>query len=169
MSEYRYTLTRRASDYGVLVDDAPERPLVWVMLNPSTADDTVDDPTIRRVRRFTWERGWDHLVVVNLFALRSPRPVLLRDVAKRGGDPVGPGNGAALTAAFADAHDVVVAWGAWLDLAGNAILRELRPNVEAMLARAGVNVWCLDTTATGAPRHPLYVHRSQRLRPWSAS
>src|SRR5437870_2889354 len=76
---YRYTLTRRVGVGG---------PLVWVMLNPSTADAEVDDPTIRRVMKFTEASDCGLAIVVNLFALRSPSPKALRGHA----DPVGPDN-----------------------------------------------------------------------------
>src|SRR5690554_6900188 len=88
---YRYTLTR--SDYG----DAPwlsmhEPRLLWIMLNPSTADETADDPTIRRVKAFTRRLGYSGLTVVNLYAMRSTDPRGLWAAA----DPIGPDNDRAI-------------------------------------------------------------------------
>ncbi len=78
---YRYRLWRTW--------DASKPTLAFLMLNPSTADATEDDPTIRRCLGFAKEWGYGSLVVVNLFALRSPNPDALRE----NDDPVGPENG----------------------------------------------------------------------------
>jgi hypothetical protein len=78
------------------------------MLNPSTADASVDDPTIRRCTGFSEAWGFDSLTVVNLFAFRSPHP---EDLAKVD-DPVGPVNDLAIREAVFGASRVVVAWGA---------------------------------------------------------
>jgi hypothetical protein len=71
---YRYHLHRYV-DLPLGVDDRGT--LVWIMLNPSTADDTADDNTIRRVRRCTADNGYSELHVVNLFARRCTRPIHL--------------------------------------------------------------------------------------------
>lgn len=147
MSEYRYELTR------VLTDAywAPfRRTLCWVMLNPSTADETIDDPTIRRVKRFTADNGYDKLIVVNLFALRATKPAALLSHA----DPIGQHNPMAISKAFHVADDVVFAWGAWLE--GKNFPR-LRP--ELITAEP----LCLGVTKHGSPRHPLYVKADQPL------
>lgn len=154
MTGYRYALTRSAADYGLHVRDAPDRPLVWIMLNPSTADETTDDPTLRRVCGFTFTAGWSSLVVVNLFAKRCTRPVHLLDDDD---DPVGSENGQTLWSTLSQAHDVVCAWGAFVAQPRARQLQEQRPNVEHMIHRAGANAWCLGTTSGGYPRHPLYV------------
>ena len=77
------------------------------MLNPSTADQTQDDPTIRRVMHFADREGYDYLSVVNLYAARStnPRHLALFD------DPIGPGNDSRIRAETARADFVVAAWG----------------------------------------------------------
>ena len=64
---YRYWLER----------DRGERPLVFVMLNPSTADAEVDDPTIRRCRRFASDNGYTGIIVVNLYAFTRQRGAML--------------------------------------------------------------------------------------------
>lgn len=64
---YRYRLTRRFADGPCAT---------FVMLNPSTADETIDDPTIRRCRNFAIREGCGGLVVVNLFAYRATDPRL---------------------------------------------------------------------------------------------
>jgi hypothetical protein len=142
---YRYELERRWGD---------GRPLVWVMLNPSTADAEVDDPTIRRVTRFTVDAVHDALLVVNLYALRATDPGLLR----RHPDPVGGLNDQVLARAR-HRGPVVVAWGAHADP------RRVAQVLDGPLD--GVHLSCLGTTKAGHPRHPLYVPASATLTPWS--
>jgi len=154
---YRYALTR--SDH----DDAPwlavhEPVLLWIMLNPSTADASVDDPTIRRVRAFTRRLGFSQLMVVNLYALRSTDPRGLR-VAD---DPVGPENDRAIAiAAFTAVCDdapIIAAWGA------NA--RPERVAQVLAIPHVAPRLHCLGVTASGAPRHPLYLRGDASLTPW---
>src|SRR5262249_6763346 len=95
---YRYALQRRWADGPAVC---------WVMLNPSSADEHRDDPTIRRCVGFSQSWGYAGLVAVNLFASRTPDPAALWSVA----DPVGPGNDAAIRGAAAGASLVVAAWG----------------------------------------------------------
>src|ERR1700722_11579781 len=86
---YRYVLSRRWADGPVLP---------WIMLNPSTADASRNDPTLTRVIRQTIRRRlrgipYGGACVLNLYALRSPDPSVLRDAQWRGDpDPVGPDN-----------------------------------------------------------------------------
>ena len=160
---YRYGLYRR---WGPLLAQDPfghvHRPLLWIMLNPSTADGQLDDPTIRRVRGFTERAGYSWLVVANLFALRSSSPRLLLAQQARGWDVVGPLNDRALRDGVSQAGKVVVAWGA------DAHMHHPR-RVRQVLAGplAEVELWSLGTTLRhGAPRHPLYVRATQELQLW---
>lgn len=148
---YRYLLSRRDDD--LLLQGEPA---VFCMLNPSTADAAVDDPTIRRCRGFA--RNWQRpgLQVVNLYALRSTDPSALWADP----DPVGPDNDQHLAAIARGAGDIVCAWGA------EAPPERVRA-VERLFAAAGVRLWCLGTTKNGAPRHPLYVRGDAALIPWS--
>lgn len=134
---YRYTLHREWLGAG-------RGRVCWVMLNPSTADDTHDDPTIRRCVRFSAAWGYDGLVVVNLFALRSTDPnVLLMDT-----DPGGPENDDAIRRAAASASLVVAAWGA------HRAMRRGRRD-QRMYDLISAPLHCLGTTRDGHPRHPL--------------
>ena len=142
---YRYRLWRRW---------APGRQVLFVMLNPSTADETTNDPTIRRCAGFARSWGFASLAVVNLFALRATDPARLR--AAR--DPVGCDNDRHIAAAAAAAHAVVVAWGMHGDLHARdrdvlALLAQHRPR-------------CLGLTRDGHPRHPLYLPARTRSRPF---
>lgn len=148
---YRYRLTRY---WG------PGPLLPFVMLNPSTADHEVDDPTIRRCMGFANREGLGGIVVANLYAFRATRPEAL----KQANDPVGPGNRDALAAiaAEATANDlpIVCAWGATGSLFGTD-----RAAVEQFW-RSGVRLACFGVTAHGAPRHPLYVASAEPLVPF---
>jgi hypothetical protein len=150
---YRYTLTR---EWG------PGPAAVWIMLNPSTADANVDDPTIRRCRGFAQSWGCGKLVVVNLFALRTTKPGHLLHHP----DPIGPANDYAL-------KEMLQLDGAWHVVAWGAAVTELveygLPAQHERIAELaqGTPLWCLGTTRSGQPRHPLYVARTQERLRWS--
>lgn len=139
---YRYLLWRRWADAATVL---------FVMLNPSTADARRDDPTIRRCSGFARAWGFGGVEVVNLFAWRATDPRELR----RAADPVGPENDRVIAAAAARNHAVIAAWG------NHGALGERDRQVAALLARFRPR--CLGApTARGAPRHPLYVRAAVR-------
>lgn len=148
--QYRYLLTRRLMEgQGVVV---------FVMLNPSTADGTVDDATIRRCIGFAGDWGYRELRVVNLFAWRATRPKdMLRAV-----DPVGPDGDAWIQRTCQDADRVVCAWGAH-----NAMLVRWRATaVKKLLQDDGHVLHHLGLSAAGAPRHPLFLLREIQPQVW---
>lgn len=137
--------------------------LVWVMLNPSTADDTVDDPTIRRVIGFTDREGCAALDVVNLWAMRATDPKALRAALDAGGSVDDSARQeSAWVRSIAPARTVVAAWGAFDHPAMAARI----DHVLGIAKRFGTPVVCLGTTKGGAPRHPLYVRSDQPFEPW---
>lgn len=146
---YRYRLTRVLGP-GV-------KRITWIMLNPSTADASVDDATIRKVTTFSRRWSFAELTVVNLFALRSTDPRAL----KIHRDPVGPENDAHLLAAARGADAVVCAWG------NHGVLLGRAERVGAMLAEAGVTAHCLRVSGTGQPCHPLYLPGDLQPIAWS--
>lgn len=135
---YRYLLTRRW---------APGPEMLFVMLNPSTADAARDDPTIARCTRRAREMGFGGLSVANLFAWRSTDPWQLRTVP----DPVGPANDSTLREAADRSAMVVCAWGAGGALFGRAGV------VVALLRFGDRPLFHLGLTACGEPRHPLRI------------
>jgi hypothetical protein len=144
---YRYRLGRRwARGPGVL----------FIMLNPSTADATQDDATIRRCIGFAKEWQMGALGVVNLYALRAtdPRALALAD------DPVGPLNNDAIHDAITESRLVVAAWGAH-PMAAHRVsaLTEATDAIGRTLA-------CLGTTKAGHPRHPVRLPYGTPLVPW---
>lgn len=132
-------------------------PLLFVMLNPSTADHEVDDATIRRCIRFTEAHGYGELEVVNLYAYRATDP---RDL-KAAGYPVGPENDRHIRDAVGDAAAVCVAWGS--NAAG--LVRPVE--VLQLLRDMGAKPQCLRTTRGGHPSHPLMLPADCRLRPFT--
>jgi hypothetical protein len=139
----------------------------WVMLNPSTADDTVDDPTIRRVIGFTQAAGFAGFSVVNLFALRSTSPRGLIDTAV---DPVGPENAITIKRAVTTASAVVFAWGATILPQRLARIAATQAAfVKHCCATECIVPLCLGQTADRSPRHPLYVAGEQPLIPFEVS
>ena len=123
------------------------------MLNPSTADERRDDPTIRRCVGFARRWGFGGVEIVNLFALRASDPRVLR----RAGDPVGAANDRHIARAAARATLVVLAWGACGRLRGRSA------EIRARLSRPAPR--CLGLTRSGEPRHPLYLRADARLVP----
>lgn len=157
---YRYRLERNG--IGVPLFDKG-RTVTFVMLNPSTADETQNDPTVRRCIGFAQREGASRLIVVNLFALRSTDPsALLADMMA---DPVGCDNDDAILQAMNDADLVVAAWGA------HGAVRAFQRDVaaETLSLICGRKLQCLGTTKAGAPRHPLYVAADTPLAPWCYS
>ena len=155
---YRYRLTREWAERDLLSAEGGGS-VTFVMLNPSTADATLDDPTIRRCVGFAQALGCGSMIVVNLYALRSTDPKALWSHP----DPVGPDNDKVLASTLWDAaylgEPVIAAWGA------NA-----RPDrVAAFMALPHADrVTALGVTKAGAPRHPLYLPRTARPVQWTA-
>lgn len=143
---YRYTLERPLAP-------KPLNWLLWVMFNPSTADATIDDPTIRRVMGFTRRWGYQGALVGNLYAYRATKPAdLLREP-----DRVGPINDEHLNQLALRASRIVIAWGANADRE-----RKRADDVERMLRRR-VPLYALGLTAGGQPVHPLYQPQDAEL------
>ena len=140
---YRYTLHR------IWNEALP--PAMFIGLNPSTADEVKNDPTVRRCINFAIAWGYGGLIMTNIFALRSTDPNGLTRI----GDPVGPRNDYWLKRSHAQAGVVVAAWGIWGQLQGRgAHVRALLPKLQ-----------CLGTTKGGDPRHPLYLRGDLRPVP----
>lgn len=135
---FRYQLSRAW--------DARLPMLVFIMLNPSTADESVDDPTIRRCISFAKSLGFGGIRVVNLYAYRATDPRAL----KAAGWPVGPENDKYIVEAVCDASMAVCAWGA------NARGQDRANDVLSL-----ISLFCqpvaLALTDDGIPKHPLYL------------
>lgn len=135
--------------YALLVEVNPEGHdgCAFIGLNPSTATELKDDPTMRKCKEFARRWGYRYLWMVNCYALRSTDPKGLKKVA----DPVGPANDAVLAVAGAHCMQVVACWGK----SATHLARGARVRRE-MLAR-GVMLHCLGLNLDGSPEHPLYI------------
>lgn len=137
--KYRYSLTRTWN--------ASKPRLLWVMLNPSTADALVDDPTIRKCIGFSERWVFGSIEVVNLFALRATNPKELDGHV----DPVGPLNDAAIDSALGRSSAVVAAWGS------KPYARDRAKVVLDRIFDRTDSVFALRLNKDGSPQHPLYV------------
>lgn len=147
---YRFTLTR---SWG-----QPTDPFLMVIgLNPSTADAAQDDPTIRRCIGFARDWGFGHLVMTNLFTIRTKDPAIMRAEPQ----PVGQGNDDVLVGIANRAGLVLAAWGVHGGHQGRAaaVFRRLR--------KEGRTIKSLGTTMDGFPRHPLYVRKDKQPIPYN--
>lgn len=141
---YRYRLWRR---WGL-----GSKSIAFILLNPSTADETKDDPTVRRCIGYAKKWGYDGLEVLNIFALRSTDPAGLRQVV----DAVGPENNEWLLKVAAKSEKVICGWGMHgvLDGRGAAVAKLLE----------SIPLYALHLTDSGHPGHPLYL--SGDLKPF---
>lgn len=144
---YRYTLWREW-DCDLLTgcaDDAEhsDEYLVVIGLNPSTADETQDDPTIRRCIGFAKRWGFGALCMTNLFAWRETEPERMKCEPH----PVGDDNDYWLTECAKGAGMILAAWGK------DGRHRFRAKHVSAMLPP----LYCLQINQDGSPKHPLYV------------
>ncbi|MEY8828140.1 DUF1643 domain-containing protein [Sedimentitalea sp. XS_ASV28] len=145
---YRYSLTR--------VWDAAGKRALFVMLNPSTATEIQNDPTVERCERRARALGFGAFQVTNIFAWRDTDPRAMRAAE----DPVGPENDAAILAGAAWADQVIAAWGTH----GAHLSRG--DTVATLLRGTGRPLFHLGLSKTGHPKHPLYIAYSQQPEPW---
>jgi len=141
---FRYRLTR---SWG------PGNQVVFIGLNPSTADAAHDDPTIRRCSAFARSWGFDGLIMLNAWAFRStqPRELLLTP------DPNGPRNNHIIRQTCRTASLVVAAWG-----------NHCPPDRQAQLLKLTGPLHCIAQNSNGQPAHPLYLKSTLHPQPWSA-
>ena len=131
---YRYPLSR--------VWDINKPKILFIMLNPSTADEFVEDPTIRRVINYAKDWGYGSVYVGNLYAFRSTDPKGLNNVE----DPIGPENITNIQALIGLVDKVIYAWGN----------ERKEPEWLKKLVDAP---YCIDISKKGIPKHPLYLKK----------
>lgn len=145
---FRYRLTR--------VWDGAGRRAGFVMLNPSTATETQNDPTVERCERRARTLGFGSFTVVNIFAWRDTDPRALRVVA----DPIGPENDAAILDCAEVSDLIICAWGAHGRFLGRGAA------VEALLRSTQKPLYHLGLSKEGHPKHPLYLPYSTTPMVW---
>ena len=146
---YRYVLWR---DWG-----QSTRKIGFVMLNPSTATEVQNDPTVERCERRARTLGFDGFGVANIFSYRATDPKVMRAQA----DPIGPGNDAAITALAQDVDVLICAWGTHGAHLGRGA------EVARLLRSTGRPLFHLGLTKAGDPKHPLYIGYAQQPELWA--
>ena len=136
---YRYSLTRIWDPQGTKA--------LFIMLNPSTATEVQNDPTVERCERRARTLGFGAFRVLNIFAWRDTDPKAMRAAA----DPVGPDNDATIIDSLPWADQTIAAWGTH----GAHLNRG--PEVEALLRQTGTPLYHLGLSKQGHPKHPLYI------------
>lgn len=147
---YRYALTREWDSSGTRI--------AFVMLNPSTATEVQNDPTVERCERRARELGHGAFRVCNIFAYRATDPKVMRAQA----DPSGPENDRTILEAVEWADVVVCAWGT------HGAHQNRGPQMEALLRQTGKPLYHLGLSKHGHPKHPLYISYAHQPELWNA-
>ncbi|MGB0797932.1 MAG: DUF1643 domain-containing protein [Planktomarina sp.] len=147
--KYRYSLTR--------VWDARGGKVAFVMLNPSTATEVQNDPTVERCERRARTLGFGSFRVTNIFAWRDTDPRQM----KAAPEPIGPHNDDAIIDACHWADTVVAAWGTHGEFQGRGAI------VERILRDVGKPIYHLGLSKAGHPKHPLYIAYAQQPQIWT--
>ena len=149
-NEYRYRLTRH---WGTGAH------VLFIMMNPSTADLRVDDPSVAKCGRLARRWGYAGVAVGNTFAYRATEQARLAQVA----DPVGPDNDRHLLLMAQEAAMTIFAYGT----PRHKALRSRGPDVARLLRSAGIVAHVLKLSKDGVPYHPLYLSEAVRPVPWA--
>lgn len=147
---YRYALTRTWNTTGTKVH--------FVMLNPSTATEVQNDPTVERCERRARALGHGAFRVTNIFAWRDTDPRAMRKAT----DPIGPANDHTILEAVAWANQTICAWGTHGEHRGRG------PEMETLLRATGVPLFHLGLSKAGHPKHPLYIAYTQAPTVWAS-
>ena len=151
--KYRFSL------YRVWNQNRP--PLNAIGLNPSTATETTDDPTVRRLMGFARDWGYGGLVLSNIFSYRSTKPSVLKTVE----DPVHNELNFRPYRFFVGTGPVLLAWGA-----GGGYLSRGKAVINMMhddsYARQFYDPFCLGITKFGHPKHALYLPKTAKMEPY---
>lgn len=146
---YRYDLMR--------VWDGTGPKITFVMLNPSTATEVQNDPTVERCERRARVLGYGAFRVTNIFAWRDTDPKGMRAAP----EPVGLANDAAIREAALWADAVLCAWGT------HGAFLNRGAQVETLLRATDRPLFHLGLSKAGHPKHPLYIGYAETPRPWS--
>jgi len=137
-------------------DSFPDRYVLFIGMNPSTADATVNDPTCAREWTFANREGYTAMVKANVGDYRATDPKML---LAPGVVAVSDANIPAIRKAAAGADFVVLCHGKL-----NKALAPAGRELVAALRADGVDLWCFGTNADGSPKHPLYLRADTPLR-----
>ena len=153
---YRYFL-RRPVDENVALSSLP--PLAFLLLNPSTADENKDDPTVAKARRYAHFWGYGEVIILNIFAFRATNPRLLCLQE----NPIGDENDSIIKntvqTVLTLGGDVVCGWGNHGQILGRCY------DMRSLLK--GQKIKAFPFTKQGEPGHPLYLRHDVRLECFS--
>ncbi len=131
--------------------------IIWIMMNPSTADHSKNDPTILKIMRYSTRWGYGAVLVLNIYAFRTSKPENLPQSMK---DRVGARNDWWIKRMFRFAAKrktpVVCAWGVKHEERGRSVRR--------MADDAGLQLMCLEIALNGEPKHPRFLSEALNLR-----
>jgi len=145
---YRYSLTRTWDTSG--------HKALFIMLNPSTATEVQNDPTVERCERRSRALGFGAFCVTNIFAWRDTDPRKMRAAV----DPTGPENDKTILGRCPWADKIIAAWGT------HGAHLDRGPQVLDLLRQTGRPLHHLGLTKDGHPKHPLYISYSQQPQKW---
>jgi hypothetical protein len=143
--KYRYALSRNWN--------SKKKSILFIGLNPSTADEKINDPTIRRCINYAQNWGYGSLLMVNLFAYRATKPSELKNVK----NPIGNDNDLHILELSKKADLTVAAWG------NEGTLLNRDKEIKKKLP----NLMCLKINKSGQPAHPLYQKKDLKLIKYS--
>lgn len=145
---YRYELTR--------VWDKKGPKALFIMLNPSTATETQNDPTVERCERRARSLGFGAFRVLNIFAWRDTDPKAMRAAT----DPIGPKNDSAIRRGCKWSDQIICAWGT------HGAHLDRGPDVVKLLRKTKLPLYHLGLTKQGHPKHPLYIAYAEQPQVW---
>jgi hypothetical protein len=148
--KYRYTLIHYPNPLF-----QGDKLLMWIGLNPSTADRTQLDPTLKRILGYTLREGYDGFLMTNLFAWRATHPKDMMGTL----NPVGIDNDKWLLESARRCHKVVAAWGSHGSFMGR--------DAKVCELLSGFDMLCLSQNEDGSPGHPLYLKRTLPFVPFT--
>lgn len=134
--------------------DINEKPIVWIALNPSTADEKQLDPTLTRIKNFSIKFGFNCFYMLNLFAFRSTNPQIMINEK----NPIGKDNNYWIKKICSLSNTIVCCWGNH----GKHLNRSVQ--IKEILNQ--FNLLCLDLSKNNQPKHPLYLNSNLNLKPF---
>jgi len=148
--KYRYSLTRKWGE---------GRCLLFIMLNPSTADSTIDDPTIKKCEKYAKREKFKSMCVVNLYAYRSTDPSIVMRMGLV--DAEGPDNESHIISSILLSDAIICAWGKH---GGKGTHKAIK-----VLSTTDKEIFCLDINKDGSPKHPLYCKDDIKFKKYLTS
>jgi hypothetical protein len=143
--KYRYVLTRKWSKEGICL---------FIMLNPSTADEYKLDPTVNRAYKIAKRYKLGELVVLNVFAIKGTDPSIIKFCS----EPVGEYNDYYIKYYLKKSKMTVLAWG------NNGKFNDRATAVKKLIINSKIDPFCIDINNSGEPKHPLYTKNNAKLK-----